>query len=116
MRSELRDWLAAHPEPSPTELAEGGWVAPHWPVPWGRDAGPDEQLAIEDELARAGIARPENPIALGWAGPTIVAGGTPEQQRRWLPGILDGSEQWCQLFSEPEAGSDLAVAAHPGRA
>ncbi|MGZ4681494.1 MAG: acyl-CoA dehydrogenase family protein [Acidimicrobiales bacterium] len=109
VRDELRAWLAAHPEPSASDLAEGGWVAPHWPAPWGRGAGADEQLAIEDELARAGVTRPDNPIALGWAGPTIVAGGTPEQQRRWLPGILDGSEQWCQLFSEPEAGSDLAA-------
>ncbi len=109
VRDELRAWLAAHPDPSASDLAEGGWVAPHWPLPWGRGADADEQLAIEDELARAGVTRPDNPIALGWAGPTIVAGGTDQQQRRWLPGILDGSEQWCQLFSEPEAGSDLAA-------
>ncbi|MGZ4706596.1 MAG: hypothetical protein ACXWCM_17165, partial [Acidimicrobiales bacterium] len=54
VRDELRAWLAAHPEPSASDLAEGGWVAPHWPAPWGRGAGADEQLAIEDELARAG--------------------------------------------------------------
>jgi alkylation response protein AidB-like acyl-CoA dehydrogenase len=63
---------------------------------------------IDQELERAGVTRPENQIAVGWAGPTIVAGGSDEQQRRWVPAILDGSETWCQLFSEPEAGSDLA--------
>jgi alkylation response protein AidB-like acyl-CoA dehydrogenase len=108
LRAELVAWLAGHPNPSPAQLASGGWVAPHWPRPWGRDAGPDEQLVIDEELGRAGVVRPENPIALGWAGPTILAGGTDAQQRRWLPGILDGSEHWCQLFSEPDAGSDLA--------
>lgn len=107
-RIEVRQWLAHHPDPSPRELADGGYVAPHWPPPWGRDAGPVEQVIIDDELARAGVDRPDNPIALGWAGPTIVAGGSAEQQRRWLPAILDGSQEWCQLFSEPDAGSDLA--------
>jgi len=63
---------------------------------------------IDEELRRAGVGRPENPIGIGWAGPTLVLAGTDEQHRRWLPGILDGSEVWCQLFSEPGAGSDLA--------
>jgi alkylation response protein AidB-like acyl-CoA dehydrogenase len=63
---------------------------------------------IDEELRRAGVGRPENPIGIGWAGPTLVLAGTGEQQRRWLPGLLDGSEVWCQLFSEPGAGSDLA--------
>jgi alkylation response protein AidB-like acyl-CoA dehydrogenase len=107
-RVAVREWLADHPTPSAAELAVAGYVAPHWPPPWGRNAEPTEQLIIDDELQRAGVTRPDNAIALGWAGPTILAGGTADQQQRWLPAILDGSAQWCQLFSEPEAGSDLA--------
>ncbi|MEL6985548.1 MAG: acyl-CoA dehydrogenase family protein, partial [Actinomycetota bacterium] len=107
-RAEIRAWLAANPEPTARQLAEAGYVAPHWPEPWGLGAEPDLQLIIDDELERAGVERPDNAIAIGWAGPTILAGGTEAQQQRWLPAILDGSDEWCQLFSEPEAGSDLA--------
>jgi 3-oxochol-4-en-24-oyl-CoA dehydrogenase len=107
-RDRLRAWLAAHPSPAGAELAETGLVAPHWPPPWGLGADADTQLMIDEELGRAGVTLPDNPIGIGWAGPTILAGGTPEQQQRWLPGILDGTTTWCQLFSEPEAGSDLA--------
>ncbi len=89
-------------------LARAGYVAPHWPRPWGLDAGPWEQLAIDDALRRARAPRPMNPIGIGWAGPTLLAAGSAEQQLRWLPAVLDGSELWCQLFSEPGAGSDLA--------
>jgi alkylation response protein AidB-like acyl-CoA dehydrogenase len=59
-------------------------------------------------LATAAEGGVDNPIGIGWAGPTLLAGGSPEQQERWLPCIVDGSTFWCQLFSEPNAGSDLA--------
>ena len=107
-RDELRAWLAAHPDADGPALAGAGLVAPHWPPPWGLGADGDTQLMIDEELAAHRVARPDNPIGIGWAGPTILAGGTTEQQQRWLPGILDGSAFWCQLFSEPDAGSDLA--------
>jgi 3-oxochol-4-en-24-oyl-CoA dehydrogenase len=107
-RLEVRAWLAEHPSASGRELAEAGWVAPHWPAPWGRDADPLTQLVVDEELAAAGVRRPVNPIGIGWAGPTLLHAGTPEQQARYLPGILSGREIWCQLFSEPGAGSDLA--------
>lgn len=107
-RVEVREWLAQNPRPSGQELAEAGLVSPHWPRPWGRAASAIEQMVIDDELRRAQVRRPENPIGIGWAGPTILAGGTTEQQDRWLPNLLSGAEIWCQLFSEPGAGSDLA--------
>ena len=107
-RTEVRDWLASHPSPSGRELAEAGYVAPHWPRPYGLAADPIHQLLIDDELRRAGARRPTNPIGIGWAGPTLLHAGTPEQQARWLPALLAGDEVWCQLFSEPDAGSDLA--------
>ncbi len=108
LRQLLRSWLADNASPTPRQLAEAGLVAPHWPRPWGLDADPHLQLVIADELATAGVSLPENQIGIGWAGPTILTGGTEEQHRRWLPGILDGSQTWTQLFSEPDAGSDLA--------
>jgi 3-oxochol-4-en-24-oyl-CoA dehydrogenase len=107
-RREVRRWLSAHPRPSPRELAEGGYVAPHWPRPWGLAADPLTQLIVDDELHRAGMHRPFNPIGIGWAGPTLVQAGTESQKARWLWPLLSGEELWCQLFSEPEAGSDLA--------
>ena len=107
-RADVQEWLRDNPSPTARQLAEAGYVAPHWPRPWGRDASPMEQLVIAQELRESRVRRPFNPVGIGWAGPTILRYGTAEQQRRWLPGILDGSELWCQLFSEPEAGSDLA--------
>lgn len=107
-RVEVRAWIAEHPEPSGVELAGAGYVAPHWPAPYGLDADPITQLIIDAELKRARIGRPNNPIGIGWAGPTLLHAGTPEQQQQWLPGMLSGEDIWCQLFSEPDAGSDLA--------
>ena len=68
-RVEVRGWLAEHPTPTGRELAEAGYVAPHWPRPWGLDADPIHQLIIDDELRRAGVRRPSNQIGIGWAGP-----------------------------------------------
>lgn len=106
-REAVRRFLREHPHPSPDELATAGLVAPHWPEPWGLAANAEHQLVIDDELRRAGIDRPVNPIGIGWAGPTILEAGTDAQRSRWLPDILSGADFWCQLFSEPDAGSDL---------
>jgi alkylation response protein AidB-like acyl-CoA dehydrogenase len=107
-RAEFRTWLAANPDPSPRQLAVAGYVAPHWPRPWGLDADPIAQLVIDDEMRRAGVRRPFNQIGIGWAGPTLVHAGTEAQKQRYLLPLLAGEEIWCQLFSEPGAGSDLA--------
>ena len=107
-RVAIREWLGSHPNPTPVQLAEAGLVAPHLPKPWGLGADANHQLLIDDELKRANVRLPINPIGIGWAGPTILYAGTEEQQRRWLPKLLSGQEFWCQLFSEPGAGSDLA--------
>jgi 3-oxochol-4-en-24-oyl-CoA dehydrogenase len=89
------------------KLAEAGLLAPHWPAPYGRGAGPAEQLLIDQEMSSAGVIRPD--LVIGWwAAPTILEHGTPEQVERFVPGTLSGDIFWCQLFSEPEAGSDLA--------
>jgi 3-oxochol-4-en-24-oyl-CoA dehydrogenase len=88
-------------------LAEAGLLAPHWPAPYGRGAGPAEQLLIDQEMSSAGVPRPD--LVIGWwAAPTILEHGTPEQVERFVPATLRGEIFWCQLFSEPGAGSDLA--------
>jgi alkylation response protein AidB-like acyl-CoA dehydrogenase len=104
----VRDWLAANPDPTPRQLAQAGYVAPHWPPPWGLGADAVSQLVIDEELRRAGVRRPFNQIGIGWAGPTIIHAGTEAQKQRYLLPLLAGEEIWCQLFSEPGAGSDLA--------
>lgn len=107
-RVSIRSWLGKHPRPSGRQLAEAGYVAPHWPEPWGLDADPIHQLIIDDELARARVQRPANPIGIGWAGPTILHAGSEAHKSRYLLPLLSGEEFWCQLFSEPGSGSDLA--------
>jgi len=107
-RLAVRAWLADHPAPTGRQLAEGGYVAPHWPTPWGLDADPIHQILIDEELRAAGVSRPSNTIGIGWAGPTILHGGTQEQKDRYLFPLLSAEEIWCQLFSEPASGSDLA--------
>ncbi len=90
-----------------SRLVDAGLVAPHWSRPWGRDAGAVEQVVIEEQLAAAGIDRPH--IGIGaWAMPVIIACGTEAQCARWVRPTLMGEQMWCQLFSEPGAGSDLA--------
>jgi alkylation response protein AidB-like acyl-CoA dehydrogenase len=88
-------------------IAEGGWVLPHLPLPWGREAAPVEQIIIAQEFTAGQVKRPPIGIA-AWIVPSIVAFGTEEQQQRFLPPTFRGEQVWCQLFSEPGAGSDLA--------
>jgi 3-oxochol-4-en-24-oyl-CoA dehydrogenase len=100
--------VAALPgEKQQVALADLGLLAPHWPRPYGREAGPAEQLLIDQEMAAAGVTRPD--LVIGWwAAPTILEHGSPEQIEKFLPATLRGDLFWCQLFSEPGAGSDLA--------
>ena len=108
LAQKVRAWLARHPDPDDADLAAAGWVAPQWPEPWGHAATVDDAVAVEDELLAAGVRLPDNPIGIGWAGPTILAAGTEQQKARFCSRILSGEDHWCQLFSEPDAGSDLA--------
>lgn len=107
-RLAVREWLAANPDPSPTALFEAGYVVPHWPTPWGLDADPMHQIVIAEELKAARVKGPMNPIGVGWAAPTILVAGSDEMKAEYLPKIFTGEHMYCQLFSEPDAGSDLA--------
>ena len=107
-RVDVRQWFEEHPNPAPADLARAGYVVPHWPKPYGLDADPPLQLIVEDEMRRAGVSKPTNPIGIGHCGPIVLALGTDEQKDRYLWPMLAGEEIWCQLFSEPNAGSDLA--------
>jgi alkylation response protein AidB-like acyl-CoA dehydrogenase len=125
-RDELRAWLESNPagpEPEGDEdahyayrrdwqrrLADGGWAGVHWPKEYGgRGATMTESAIFFEELGRSGAPLPANVLGLLLAGPTIMFWGTDEQKERYLHPILTAEEIWCQGFSEPEAGSDLAA-------
>jgi len=127
IRAQARAWLdenwpafsAEYPDPGRYDperarawqkrLASGGWGAPAWPAEYGgRGFGPLEATVWGQERARAGATIPFNVVGFGMAGPTIISHASPEQKQRYLPPLLGGEEIWCQLFSEPGAGSDLA--------
>ena len=112
LREEIRAEVAALKAiPSGAErntaIAEGGWVQPHLPRPWGRASNPIEQIIIAQEFSTGRVKRPQMGIA-AWIIPSIVAYGTEAQQQQFLPPTFRGEMIWCQLFSEPGAGSDLA--------
>jgi alkylation response protein AidB-like acyl-CoA dehydrogenase len=131
LREELHEWLVANlpwaygTEPPPrspdlTEVVASGrqwqaklaadrWVGVTWPTELGgRGLGPTEHFLVTEEMARARAPELVGRIAINLVAPTLFAHGTPGQQERWLPPVLPAEELWCQLFSEPEAGSDLA--------
>jgi alkylation response protein AidB-like acyl-CoA dehydrogenase len=122
---EVRDWLGENVEiPRRFEniadevefgrrwqarLAGSRWVGIHWPPEYGgRGASPVEVAIFNMEYARSRALQPINRVGINLAGPTLLAHGTDDQKARWLPAILTADEIWCQLFSEPDAGSDLA--------
>jgi alkylation response protein AidB-like acyl-CoA dehydrogenase len=107
VREELSEIAKLTGRDRQERVAAGGWVVPHLPRPWGREAGALEQVVIAQEMRAAAVRPPV--LAIGaWVVPALVQYGTPEQQQRFLPATLRGDYLWCQLFSEPGAGSDLA--------
>jgi alkylation response protein AidB-like acyl-CoA dehydrogenase len=115
VRSDARDWITANWALDITvrewwrRLAEAGLSMPTWPVPFGRGYRSAEGRAVTEELAAVGaIAPPQGALGMPLAAPTILEHGTDDQRARYLPPLLSGVEAWCQLFSEPGAGSDLA--------
>jgi alkylation response protein AidB-like acyl-CoA dehydrogenase len=91
------------------KLSEGGWTCVGWPKEYGgRECTIEQQVIFFEEYARAGAPGRVGHIGEGLAGPTIIAFGTDEQKQKYLPGIVAGTELWCQGYSEPSAGSDLA--------
>ena len=121
-REKVRGWLHEHASEAPAEddiparrvwqgrLAKAGLAGVTWPVEaGGQGLGPVEQVIVNQELAIAGVPGVLDAIGVGMLGPTIIAHGTDEQKQRYLGPMLHADEVWCQLFSEPAAGSDLAA-------
>ena len=113
--SEVRDWLAAHWDPAKTlrqwwdALVESGWAFPTWPAGFGgRGLGPAAAGVVREELDRAGALGPPAGVAAWMGAPVVLEFGDDQQRRRLVPPVARGEELWCQLFSEPAAGSDLA--------
>ena len=116
LRRELRGWLEANWREGMSQedwfkvLADSGWGAPLWPEQYGgRGASASEAIIFNQERQKIGAEPPPRGIGVPMAGPTIIAHGTEEQKQRFLGPMLRGEEIWCQLFSEPGAGSDLAA-------
>lgn len=107
VRQTVERIAALPPAQQRAALADAGLLTPQWPAPYGLGASALGELAVHRELARAGVPRPDLAIG-GWAAPTILRHGTDEQRKRFVGPSLRGEITWCQLFSEPEAGSDLA--------
>lgn len=113
--SQVVDGIAAAPKSEQrAQLVDSGLAMPHWPRPWGREATPVEQLVIDEELQRAKVHKVHLGIT-GWILMALIQHGTPEQVSRWVRPALEGDVSWCQLFSEPEAGSDAAAIRTRGR-
>ena len=115
VRTEVRAWLDGNWDPDLTvadwwqRLADSGWAMPSWPEEWsGRGLARPEANAVGAEISDAGALGPPGGLGTMLAAPTILTHGTDEQKQRFLPRIANGQEGWCQLFSEPGAGSDLA--------
>jgi len=113
--SEVRAWLALNWDEELTvrewwrRLAESGWAYPTWPRAWyGQDLTQDDASIVRAELKAAGALAPPHGIGQTMGAPVILQFGTEDQKRRFLPKIATGEEAWCQFFSEPDAGSDLA--------
>ncbi len=107
VRAELAEIAPLTGKQQAERIASGGWAAPHLPRPWGRGASPLEQLVIDQEMRAAGVRAPA--LAIGaWVVPALIQYGTKQQQDRFLLPTLRADYYWCQLFSEPGAGSDLA--------
>ncbi|MCK0092395.1 acyl-CoA dehydrogenase [Rhodococcus sp. HNM0563] len=107
IRAELEPAKSIEGAAQKAYLAEKGYTTPHLPAPWGKTADAVTQLVIAEELRSAEL-RPHDMIIGNWVVPTLIAHGNEEQLARFLPGSLRGDIVWCQLFSEPGAGSDLA--------